>query len=171
MKWVKELRETSNTKIHILKHLLQNINHSVHWHKACSSLSSRATIPPSFMGTFHFLNYHHYRLLLDIFWRQRAGTKANYISFFWYKLPFNTEKRKQNVQCNKPKGRSLNLNFLKSREGLLSYFLTIKMTYYHPSLRNQPTFRDTTGGFLAKWHLLNGGQKFHADDMSLPRSA
>ena len=74
------------------------------------------------MGTFHFLNYHHYRLLLDIFWRQRAGTKANYISFFWYKLPFNTEKRKQNIQCNKPKGRSLNLNCLKSREGVLSYF-------------------------------------------------
>ena len=57
-------------------------------------------------------------------------------------------------------------------KGCCPIFLTIRiMTYYHPSLRNQPTFRDTTGGFLAKWHLQNGGQKFHADDMSLPRSA
>ena len=74
------------------------------------------------MGTFHFLNYHHYCLLLDIFWRQRAGTKTNYISFFRYKLPFNTEKEKRNIQCNEPKGRSVNLNCLKFREGVLSYF-------------------------------------------------
>ena len=145
----------------------------MHWHKACSSLLSRATIPPSFMGTFHFLNYHHYCLLLDIFWRQRAGTKTNYIAFFWYKLPFNTEKKKRNIQMNVTNQKaSLSISTVwSSGKGCCPIFLTTKLTYNHPSLRNQRKFRDTTGGFLAKWHLRNGGQKFHACDMSLPRSA
>ena len=37
--------------------------------------------------------------------------------------------------------------------------------------KTQPTFDDATGGFLAKWHVRNmQAQKFHTEDVSLPRS-
>ena len=62
------------------------------------------------MSSFHFLYNYHHRLLLNIFWRQGASAKTDYVSFLWYKFSLNTAMSNKHSMKVKPVVKPIDSN-------------------------------------------------------------